>query len=171
MEKTFPAKKLVVLGLMLALTIVLLRLLVIVTPIVRISLGFIPVALVATLYGPFWAAAVFGIADFLGALFILPTGPWFWGFTVTAAISGFILGLFLYKRPKNWFFTLAPTLIICLGLTLVLDTYFLYAFFEQGFIAMIPGRIIKTAVMIPVYVIVLRFIQTKFDKVKESLHL
>ena len=67
------------------------------TPVMKIGLGFAAIAFCAMAYGPWWAALVSARwATFSAACF--PHGGIFPGFTLTAALTGLIFGLVLYKR-------------------------------------------------------------------------
>lgn len=61
------------------------------------KLSFIAVIFAAVFLGPAYAAAVGGLGDLLSAI-IMPTGPYFPGFTVVAALVGLMFGMFLYKK-------------------------------------------------------------------------
>ena len=41
----------------------------------RIEISFLPIAVVAMLYGPIWSAAAYGLADFFGALLYTGVNP------------------------------------------------------------------------------------------------
>ena len=58
--KTSKVRTLVVAALLLAAHVVLVRFCAITTPLVRISFGFLPLAICGMLYGPVWAGAVGG---------------------------------------------------------------------------------------------------------------
>jgi len=137
-------KMTVTIALMIALEIVLHRFLSIKLPTVQFHLGFLPIA--AVLYGP-WAGVAWGIAEFLGAI-LFPVGAYFPGFTISSALYGIVLGLFLYRyRYKFW--KVVVTSIICsFAFSLCLDTFWLVQFFGQGFIAILPIRLIKAGVLI-----------------------
>ena len=85
----YNIKRIATLGLLIAMEVVLSRFLSIATPILKISLAFIPVVAAAILYGPVWAGSVAALGDLLGAL-LFPIGVYFPGFTVTAFISGMV---------------------------------------------------------------------------------
>ena len=69
----------------------------------RFSLSFIPVVIAARIFGIGGAVAVYGMGDFLGAV-LFPTGGAFQvGFTLTAAISGLIYGLWLGRSTDRLF--------------------------------------------------------------------
>ena len=64
------------------------------------SVTFIPMAMVAYLYGP-WAALVFGVlGDTLGFI-TRPMGAYFPGFAISEAVICFIYACFTYKRPVD----------------------------------------------------------------------
>ncbi len=92
-------KRLVTIALLIALQIVLSRFLSIQAWSIKIGFGFIPVVIAATLFGPVDAAIVGGMADLLGTL-LFPIGPYFPGFTFTAALIGVIFGLLLKNNPS-----------------------------------------------------------------------
>lgn len=61
------------------------------------KLSFIPLILAAVFLGPLWGMAVGGLGDLVSAL-IMPTGPYFPGFTVVSALMGLTIGLLCYKK-------------------------------------------------------------------------
>ena len=121
---------------------------------VRIGFGFLPVAMLACMYGPLWAGAAYAIGDILGML-IWPSGAFFPGFTLTAFLTGVVFGLFLYKKEVRWTNVLPATLIICLGLNLGLDTLWLTILLKKGFLLLLPLRVFKCAVIIPVQLVLI----------------
>ena len=111
------------LALLIALEIVLNRFCSINTMGLKIGFSFVPIVVAANLFGPAHAAAVYALADFLGAI-LFPIGPYHPGFTVCAALMGLTWGLFL--RPKNekigFLNILAPSLINNLIIGLFINT-------------------------------------------------
>ena len=65
--------------------------------IAKIGFGFLPIAMIAIMYGPLWAGTAYAIGDVL-AWFIKPEGAYFPGFTLTCFLVGVVMGLFLYKK-------------------------------------------------------------------------
>ena len=93
--------RLVVNGAMLiALEIVLNRFLSINTMGLKIGFSFVPIVIGAALYGPYFAAVIYGLADLLGA-WLFPIGPYHPGFTVCAALMGLIYGFCLYQKQSS----------------------------------------------------------------------
>ncbi len=155
MDKRSATTRLVVIAFLIALEIILTRFCSINTPILRIGFGFLPVAMIGILYGPVWAAIGYAIGDILGMM-IFPSGVYFPGFTVTAVLTGFVFGFFLHNKEKiTWKTVLPASLIIILVLNLCLDTLWLSIMFGDAFIALLPTRIVKCVVMLPIHLILI----------------
>lgn len=154
MEKKSATSRLVIMAFLIAMEIILTRFCSINTPILRIGFGFLPVAMMGIMFGPVWAAAGYAIGDLLGML-IFPSGAYFPGFTLTAFLTGLVFGLFLHNREITWKRVLPASLIIILGCNLILDTLWLSILMGDGFIAMLPTRIFKCAVMLPIHLILI----------------
>ncbi|MFV0496968.1 MAG: folate family ECF transporter S component [Candidatus Fimivivens sp.] len=150
------AFKIANIALLIALQIVLSRFLSISTPIVKIGFSFIPLSMVAMLYGPFYATAGAAIADIIGAV-LFPIGVYFPGFTLTAALTGLTYGLILYQKPKSWGRILLAVLIIGGVLHLGLNTFWLQMTTGKAYMALLVPRIIKTIAMVPIKVLLIRF--------------
>ncbi|GHV08141.1 folate ECF transporter [Clostridia bacterium] len=137
-------------AMLIALEIILTRFCSIQTPVVRIGFGFLPVAICATLYGPVWAASAYAIGDVLGML-VAPTGPYFPGFTLSAAITGLAFGLLLHRAENGgWWRPLMAAAANCLLVSLLLNTYWLTIITDAMFWTLLPTRIVQAAVLFPV---------------------
>lgn len=155
MEKKSKTTRLVVMAFLVALEIILTRFCSINTPILRIGFGFLPVSMMGILYGPIWAAMGYAVGDILGML-IFPSGVFFPGFTVTAVLTGLVFGFFLHGKEKiTWKNVLPASLIIILLLNLCLDTFWLSILMGDAFIALLPTRIFKCAVMLPIHLVLI----------------
>lgn len=155
---------LVLMGLLTAMEILLSRLFAIRTPIVTIGLGFIPITVAAMLFGPVKGGTVAALADFIGAV-LFPIGAYFPGFTLTAFLTGVIYGLFLRERPLRLRSVILGVLLVNLVCSLMIDTYWLYLITGKGIIALLPARLGKCALLVPVQITVIqtlsRFLGTK----------
>ena len=92
-------KKVILAGLLIAVGVILNRFISIKTPILSISLTFIPHILSGILLGPWWSMITAAMTDLIGAL-LFPFGPYFVGYTISAALAGLIYGLMLYRKKK-----------------------------------------------------------------------
>ena len=77
------------------------------------------------------------------------------GFTLTAILAGVIYGVFLYNKPITWGRIIAASVIINIVLNLGLNTYWLSIMMGKGFLALLPTRIVKELVMIPIKVVII----------------
>jgi ECF transporter S component (folate family) len=151
------AKKIVTIALLIAMEIVLTRFLSIQTPVIRISFGFIPIAMIAMMYGPIYGGIGAALADLTGVA-LFPIGAFFPGFTLTAFLTGFVYGIFLHKQQKNLFRICAAVLIVTVCLNLGLDTLWIQILTGSGYLALIPVRIVRTLIMTPIQIMCIRII-------------
>ncbi|MGI5976248.1 MAG: folate family ECF transporter S component [Candidatus Limivicinus sp.] len=147
-------KKLTVSAILLAAAILLTRVLAFNTPIMKIGLGFAAIAFCAMAYGPGWAALLAALADFLGSL-LFPTGPYFPGFSLTAALTGLIFGLCLYRRSSA-----LKSALLASGLNVVLvsflaNTAMISYITSASYPALLAVRAVQLAVMLPLQFIVI----------------
>lgn len=150
---TFDTKTIVILGLLTAIQIVLSRFLSFSVWNMKIGFGFAPIAIAAILLGPIPAAIVGGLSDFLGAI-LFPIGPYFPGFTLTAALTGLIFGLFLWERQS------LVRIVAAVGLTqlifsLLINTYWISLVFGAPYVALFPPRLIQTGILIALEILVI----------------
>lgn len=150
-------KKLIVSAQLLALDVVLTRLLAISTPVMKIGLGFAAVALCALLYGPWWTALVAALGDLVGAL-LFPTGAFFPGFTMTAACTGLIFGLCLYRRGKSFLWPVLAAVLNVVLVSFLSNTAMISYISGSPYATLLKARAVQLAVMLPVQIAVLLFL-------------
>ena len=150
-------KKLAVSALLITADVILTRLLAINTNVMKIGLGFAAVALCALLYGPWWAAMTAALGDLLGSL-LFPTGAYFPGFTLTAACTGLIFGLCLYKKEPRWFYPAAAALLNTVLVSYLANTWMICLITGNSYAAMLAARAVQLAVMLPVQLVVLTWL-------------
>ena len=163
-------KKLILAGLLLATTIVLNRFLSIKTPILVISFSYIPIMLSSIMLGPWYTMLIAGFADLIGAL-LFPFGAYFVGYTISAVISGLIYGLFLYRKKEfsNKSFILRlilSTLIVLIVCNCLLNTIWIYITTKEALFAILPTRLLKQLIMLPIQVVSIYFIDLGLRKLK-----
>lgn len=161
-------KKLVLTAMLIAMEIVLTRFLSIQLPAIRISFGFIPIVVIAILYGPLFAGLAAAIADFIGVTLFAPFAP-FPGFVATAFAAGIVYGLLLYNKPKSWLRICLGAGIVVIIIQLGIDTQWVSMTMPGDepvpYVALLPIRSIRTAIMLPAQIICIRFLtQERFMK-------
>lgn len=153
-KSIFTTETLVVTAFMIALSVVLSKLVSINISFLRIGFGFLPIAVLAILYGPYVAAIGYGLADIIGA-FLFPTGTFFPGFTVSAVFTGLIFGFVLYGKEVTIIRALIASALVCLVVNLLLNTYWLTFLLGKGFNVLLASRAIKEIVAIPVMTVLI----------------
>jgi ECF transporter S component (folate family) len=152
-KKSFTTQ-MVVMALLIALEIILTRFLSIETPTLRIGFGFLPVAIMAILYGPWWTGAAGIVGDLVG-MTLMPKAAFFPGFTLTAFLTGVIFGFILYKKPVTWKRTMGAALAVNIICSLFLDTIWLSMMYGDSFLVLLPARLVKVIIMIPLETILI----------------
>ena len=147
MNNKITTKDLVMMSLLVAITIILSRFLSISTPIIKIGFSFVPLTIAGIMYGPKYTMIIAVISDLVGVTLI--TGDFFPGFTVTTALVGLLYGKFLYNKPKSIKNIIICTIIVNL-VELVLNTCNIYLLSGYGFMATLPARALKAALMVPI---------------------
>ena len=145
MKKGISVQRLVILGVLIAMEIVLSRFLSFSTWNTKIGFGFVPVAAAAIRLGPAEAAICGGMADFLGAV-LFPIGPYFPGFTATAALTGLVFGLFFHKEQT-------PVRVVCAVLInqfilgLLVNSYWISLLYGSPYKALLATRIYQSLIL------------------------
>ena len=125
------------------------------TPIMKIGLGFMAVALCAALYGPWWSSLVAALADIAGSL-IFPTGAYFPGFTLTAALTGIIFGLCLYKKKKDLKHAVTASALNVLIVTYIANSAMISYVSGTPYVELLKIRAIQLLIMLPIQIVMLR---------------
>ena len=136
-------KKLAVSALLLAADVVLTRLLAINTPLMKIGLGFTAIALCAMLYGPGWAALVAALGDIIGST-LFPTGAYFPGFTLTAALTGLIFGLCLHGEKRSWLYPVLAAVLNCVLVSFLANSAMISFITGNSYASMLATRAIQS---------------------------
>lgn len=164
-------------GILIALNVVLEMCRIQITQELRISFGFTAMAVIAMLFGPSVSVPAAIVSDLLG-LVLNPSGGYFFGFTITAILSGLIYSLFLFDRsaPRHDGHALghgndpfgkenihlflrafgAKTLVnfVC---NVGLNTVWLTMFYGESMRVLLPVRAAKNAILLIPEVFVLFF--------------
>ena len=167
MKKGISVQKLVILGALVAMEVVLSRFLSINTWNTKIGFGFIPVAAAAILLGPGEAAVCGGLADFLGAT-LFPIGPYFPGFTVTAALTGLVFGLFFHKEQTP--LRVVPAVLInqfILGL--LVNSYWISLLYGSPFKGLLATRVHQSIILSVVQIAGILVVAKVLKRIKPSL--
>ncbi len=146
-------KNLISASLLAALAVVLTRFFGFSLGTIRISLGTIPIMLSGIIVGPLYGLATGAVADLVGYLINPMGGAYFPGFTLTAALVGFLPGLILKVFKQNEKPSL-PTLAIAIAITeilchIFLNTVWVSMITGKAYLALLPSRVISRVVHYP----------------------
>ena len=158
LQELCHAKTVVLCGLLAALAIVLSMVASIqLGPYIKIGFSGLPNRIVEFLFGPAVGCLFGGALDLLKYV-LKPDGPFFFGFTFNAMLSGLIYGTLLYRRPVS----IKRIVIAEFFVKLVIWISMLYG---KGFIALLGPRVIKNVIMLPIDSFILFFALTYAKKI------
>ena len=143
-------------AMMTALFVVLYMVKIPIAPESRISVTFIPVAITGYLMGPVAAMIVGALGDIIGFL-AFPSGAYFPGFTISAALSGAIYGICLYRSVPSQIRVrvIISKLLITFFINIALNTLWLAMLYNKAYFVYMTSRIIKNLIMFPFQVIIM----------------
>lgn len=157
-------------AILIALNVILERLMGFMSLTQYISISVVTVAFAAVFLGVPYAVLVATLGDVAGAL-LFPTGAYQIGFTLTNALAGLIIGLFLYKKANILTITLGviTSKSICSLLLNSMLIAFLYRGGLDAFSLVLIPRIPAIAIMALVEAIVLNVVFNEKSPIRKSL--
>lgn len=153
-NRKFTTKQLVIIAMLVALNVILSRFLSIAAWNIKIGFAFVPVVFAALYLGPWQAALVGALGDFVGAT-LFPIAAYFPGFTITAAIVGLIYGLFLSKKQTMPRILGAVVVTEIVG-SLLLNTLWISVLFGSPFLPLMATRVFQCLILGIVEIVVIR---------------
>lgn len=132
-------------------------------PYLRIGFSGIPNRIVEYLFGPVTGCLFGGALDLLKFI-IRPTGPYFFGFTFNPMISGIIYGAILYQKPLSLKRIVLAEFLVKTVVNCGFGTLWLSMLYGDAFLVLLPARIIKNAVSLPVDSAILYFLLASTKK-------
>lgn len=129
----------------------------------KVTFSFLPIMLAGFVFGPGAGALVGGLTDILGYIIKFHAyGPYFPGFTITVALSG-ALPVIIYKflggrYEKTNLLRLTIAISVTSLFVTIFDTYFLQILYGQAFWVILPTRVLKEIIFIPIKIISLNIL-------------
>ena len=139
-------------------------------PTLRISFQYLASAATGLLLGPVPALLTAALADLVGFM-IRPMGSYFFGFTLSAAVSGLIYGLFFYCREVKLWRVLLAKLLVTVLVYAILNTLWLQMLYGDSFMVLLPTRLLKNLIQFPVDAILLYPLMKILSREKKRLGL
>lgn len=146
-------KSMVMAAMLLAIAVVLGFFTLQLTEFIKIGFAYIANEFAGMMFGPVVGSLIGGMADILKYM-VNPTGPFFPGFTISGLCGGLIYGMVLYKKPLSMKRVIAANTLVTILVNLLLNTYWLTLLYGNAYMALLPARIVKQLVMLPIEVII-----------------
>ncbi len=121
---------------------------------VRIGFGFVTVPFASMLYGPL-AGCVMGMLQDLVSFVIKPTGGLIIALTLNAGMMGIVYAAFFYKRKISFAKVVLAQLVVVCVINIVLNSIALAPIVGSGLVGILPGRLIKNVIMLPVQIMIM----------------
>ncbi|MCH3950077.1 MAG: folate family ECF transporter S component [Acidaminococcus sp.] len=157
-----PVQWITMIGFCVAMEIILARFLSLRTWNLKIGLSFLPVAAAALIGGPLAGGLTGALGDLIGAT-LFPVGPYFPGFTLSSFLDGALYGICL-KRGVTRKNILIAVLLTQIGISLLLNTFWLTVLFHTSFQILLWPRLFQCGVGIVVKTIVLWIVLPQMEK-------
>lgn len=129
----------------------------------KVGFSFLANELAALLFGPVVGGIMAGMADILKFL-VKPTGAFFPGFTISAVLGGVIYGVLLYKKPLSVPRIVAAKVTVAIVVNTLLNTFWLSILYGQAFAALLPARLLKQLLMVPIETVLFYAVVTVLQK-------
>ena len=164
-KEMFVTRNIVLCGLLAALAVVLGMVASIdIGPYIRIGFSGLPNRVVECLFGPVVGSIFGGMLDVLKYI-MKPSGPFFFGFTFNAMVAGVIYGTVLYQKPVTIKRILAAEFLTKLIVNCLLNTLWISMLYGKGFFALLPLRVLKNVIMLPIDSCILYFVLIYMKKI------
>ena len=118
-------------------------------------------------FGTIRAVIISILADVLGA-FLFPVGPYFPGFTLTAALTGLLYGLLLHKSQSLPRVALAVVLQQAV-LSLGLNTYWLHILYGMPYVPTLVTRLVQAGIVTAVQLVVIPLIAKTIQQAEKRI--
>jgi ECF transporter S component (folate family) len=139
----------------------------------KIRLDFAATAVMGFVAGPVASLVAAAVGDVVRYIIKPAGGAFFPGYTLSAAVGGFIYGIFLYKKNRQIFKKkIADVAVKCLCakfcinvfVNLVLNSLWISMTTGKALAVLMPMRIIKNAIALPFEVVILTAVIYFVDK-------
>ncbi len=117
--------------------------------VLKISFGFIPVAVLCYLLGPVVGGVAGGICDILKYM-VAPDGPFFIGYTISEILTGVIYGSFLYKKEITLKRIFITKFVINLVMNIILTPLWLHITIGKAWAYYAGLRVVKNLILWPI---------------------
>lgn len=158
-------KNLVLVSLLLSMKLILNMFTVQFTQYLHLSFNFLVDGVIGVFFGPAIGGLCGGMSDIINYV-TNPTGPFFPGFTLSAVITGIIYGIGFYKKDVTMLRCFLVELSVCIIINLLLTTLWLSMLYGNSFFALLPVRVFKNILTLPINTMLLYVVLTSVKRIK-----
>lgn len=134
-----------------------------VTNLIEIRFQMLPIAVGGMLFGPAVGGVMGAMEDILSYI-IKPTGPFFPGFSISAAVGGVIFGLMLRKKASVLRVFLTEVVYTAV-VSICLNNIWLSVLYGRAFLPVMIARLPQSLIMIPVNTVLLAAVLRTVGKI------
>lgn len=120
----------------------------------RVMFTFLIFSVGASVYGPLMAVLVGLVSDNL-AFFLAPSGPWFFGYTLSTMVAGFWYGLVLYRRRPTMLRLFASRAVVNLLVNVAMGSIWSAVLYGKGYLYYLVKSLVKNTILLPFEVMLL----------------
>ncbi|MDQ0202778.1 folate family ECF transporter S component [Pectinatus haikarae] len=164
----FKAKMVVLNGIFVALIILFTHIFAVQTPFLRISFGFLPLAVYAAICGPLHGGMVGAAADLLGCMLFSP-GFYFPGFTLSAFFSGYVYGYCFYNKNISMKRIFCTFIFLFVIVDLFFNTLWLSMLYHKAAMTFLLSRFIKGLIFLPINIIFFSVVYKAVQKYRQKI--
>lgn len=169
-KRRFSTKEITLMGMLIALHIIMAEVckIVILPRVLELSLGFIPLAISGMLFGVVPTVTVAVVGDVIGAL-LFNAGSFYFGYTLTAFLTGLFYGIFLHKKELSALRVAACQLLVSLVCYAVLNSLWALNWVTSAAAGeYILTRLVAQLGTFPVYTVIL-LVMRRYRKTLEGV--
>ena len=120
----------------------------------RIGISFLFTTVEAAIIGPV-AAMLSGAVTDIVSFMIWPSGPFFFGYTLSSICGGLVYALFLYRRRITVLRLFGAKFVVNYAVNVLMGSVWSAMLYSKGYIYYAGKSLIKNTLMLPVEVILL----------------
>ncbi len=120
----------------------------------RIGLSFLFTSVEAAIIGPVAAVVSGFVTDILGFM-LFPSGPFFFGYTISSMAGGLVYALFLYRKRITVLRLAGAKLIVNMFVNVVMGSIWSAMLYSKGYLYYLAKSLTKNTMMLPIEVILM----------------
>ncbi|AKP66952.1 folate family ECF transporter S component [Companilactobacillus ginsenosidimutans] len=140
------------------------------TNILKVSFTFIAIGLMGYYFGPYKAAIANAVADLIGNTVFATGGTYFYGFTLSAIITGLIYGYLLHNRKVTVLNVFLAVFLVTVVVNTLMNTLWVSILASAPYNVMLMTRLPKEAIELVyqtglLYIILKWISKSRFNKI------